>query len=127
MSTMRRPWANHATGMSVPLTRSHGWWQPRELRLRLAVDARDLEAREGNRPPLVRDVHEPQERRGAGLELGHVLVGHDEEPPAVEGKRQGRAVCVGVMKGGLQSSPDRSRGRAHVLDVEDDEIPRASS
>ena len=46
-----------------------------EVRLGLAVDARDLEAREGNRPPLVRDVHEPQERRRAGLELGHVLVG----------------------------------------------------
>src|SRR5204862_431880 len=51
----------------------------RELRLGAAVDAVDLETGEGNRPLPVGDVHEPEERRRAGLERGHVLVGHQQD------------------------------------------------
>src|SRR3989475_7187548 len=76
-----------------------------ELRLRRAVHAVDLEAGERDGPRLVGDVDEPEERRGASS-----VTTRTRRPRS--GNGIGRVVCVGAGNGGLQSSPETSRGVA---------------
>ena len=107
---MRSPYANQAMGNSRPRDRLGGLMAAGELGLGRAVDALHLEARERHRPPLVRDVDQPEERWRPRLELGHVLVGQSSTRRPRSGKGTGIAVWVGVMKGGLQSSPETNVG-----------------
>jgi hypothetical protein len=92
-----------------------------ELGLRRTVHTVNLKARERHRVLLVGDVHQPQERRRPRLQLGDVLVGHEQDPPALQGERHRQR---GVRGRDERRTPVQAGDVArlgHVLDVEDDE------
>ena len=92
-----------------------------ELGLRVAVHPRNLEGGDGYRMALVGDVHQPEERRRAGRGLGHVFVGGQHDPAAVERERQRQRGVGGRDVGRAPVEPGDEARLAHVLDVEDHE------
>src|SRR5882724_5836867 len=93
----------------------------RELRLRRAVDAVDLEAGERCRARLVRDVHEPEERRRPRRDPHHVLVRHEQHAPPLQRERDGERRVRRRAERWAPVETGHEARLAHVLDVEDDE------
>ena len=118
---MRSPWANQATGISVPVTRSQGWWQPVNSGCGSPSTPGDLEGGDGHRVALVGDVHQPQEGRRPRRGLGHVLVGDQHDAAAVERERQRQRGVGRRDVGRAPVEPGDEARLAHVLDVEDHE------
>src|SRR5262245_47852488 len=91
-----------------------------ERRLRGAVHARYLEAREGYRTRLVGDVHQPEKSRRTRHELGDVLVADHHHAAALdrEWNRQRRVGRMRERRAPVE--PGDQSAMAHLLDVEHD-------
>ena len=111
MSTMRSPWANQATGISVPVTSSHGWWQPVNGGCGVPSTPATWKLAKGTgRASSVMSTSQRNDGGlGSSLATSSSLTTITRRPCSAKGT--GSAVWVGQAKGGLQSSPETRRGR----------------
>src|SRR5437773_9053083 len=114
MSTIRSPCANQATGISVPRTSSHGWWQP--VNSGCGAPSTPSTWKLANGTGRVSSVISTSQRNdggpGASFATSSSVTTRTRRPRS--GNGIGRVVCVGAGNGGLQSS----RSEEHTSELQ---------